>query len=161
MRLLFTVLFSFLIVGCGGGESEIENSPDFEVIKIPTEFTPNEGYTSQPDSHLVPIEIIQLFKNALTKEVSRKQVVNKIRKVASCGALTDEEIWDGLVYDFALDELKNFGSNLDEAVRNALANDLPLEGLDEDFKVNAVWPLIAYEVGGCEVDTNLYSRGVL
>ena len=129
-----------------------ENSPDFEEIEVPTEFTPDEGYVSQQDSHLVPEEIIALFKNALTREASRQQIIDNIRGVASCEGLTDEEIWDGLIYDFALDRLQNFGSNLDEAIRNALANDLPLERLDEGFGINEVWPLIAYEVGGCEVD---------
>ena len=77
------------------------------------------------------------------------------RREENCNNLTDEKIWDTLVYDFQLDELQHFGSNLDEAVRNALANDLPLERLDEGFEINEIWPLIAYEVGGCEVDTNL------
>ncbi len=162
---LFIVLL--FVVSCGGGSGDTtsipipENSPDFEEIEIPTEFTPDEGYISQPDSHLVPVEIVSLFKAALTSEVSRNRVIDNIREVASCDDLTDEEIWDGLIYDFALDELQYFGSNLDEAVRNALANDLPLERLDEGFEINAVWPLIDYEIGGCEVNTNLYSRRVL
>ena len=128
-----------------------ENSSDFVEIEIPTEFTPDEDYSSQPDSHLVPAEIVSLFKAALISEVSRDRVIDNIREVASCD-LTDEEIWDGLIYDFRLDELQILGSNLDEAIRNALANDLPLERLDEGFEINEVWPLIAYEVGGCEVD---------
>ena len=154
-RILSLFVVSLFVIGCSGGSGDdrIGNSPDFEKIEIPTKFTPDhEGGDS--DSHLVPEDIVELFKDALTIETSRNQVVSKIKEVANCNNLTDEEIWDGLVYDFQLDELQHFGSNLDEAVRNALANDLPLERLDEGFEIDEIWPLIAYEVDGCEVDTN-------
>ena len=54
---------------------------------------------------------------------------NPIRGSSLCSLddKTDGELWDEAVYQFSLDELEEFGRNLDEAIRNSLANDLNWE----------------------------------
>ena len=116
---------------------ESGNSPDFEEIEIPTEFEGPDGSgfgEEISDSHLIPNEVVRLFKDALTIEVRRDELIERIRGASLCGLddKTDEELWNEIVYQFSLEELRYFSTNnLEEAIRNSLANDLNLI-LDEE-----------------------------
>ena len=163
---LFVVLV--FVAGCGGesGDSTIpENSPDFEEIEIPTEFTP--GDNSDPeldDAHLVPEEMIEMVIDALTIESARTAFVRRIREASFCNALndvSDEEIWNEVVDQFNLDSrLHTSGNNLEEAVRNLLAYDLNLDysGPDQsDFYGDTVegeefWSILADDVDGLNTE---------
>lgn len=180
---LFAVLF--FVVSCGGGssgdlepqgspgsepiESEVtepeiptppENSPNFVEVEIPTTFMRDGGL--QSDIQLVPDEMAELFKDALTIEASRNELVRRTRNASPCSALndwTDKEIWDDMVYQFNLDELETWGNSLDEAIRNGIAHDLPLDSWEEDYSKpewsefemmhGVAWVALAEELGRC------------
>lgn len=158
---LFVVLI--FVAGCGG-DSVPENSPDFEEIEVPTEFTFGDSLPNKEsfrDSHLIPAEIVKLFKDALTIEVRRNELIMKIREHSLCGLndKTDDELWDEIVYQFSLDELEDgFGNTLDEAIRNSLANDLNLILDEEDeiafygetLELDEIWSIVAAEVNGID-----------
>ncbi|MCY4262083.1 MAG: hypothetical protein OXC97_02005 [Candidatus Dadabacteria bacterium] len=116
----------------GGGDENSTgsvNSPDFKKIEIPTEFT---QFNSTPDdAYLVPEEMVEIVIDALTVESARTEFVSRIREACFSNAfdnLTDEQIWEQVVYEFALDSrLHVSGSNLEESVRNLLAYDLSLD----------------------------------
>ena len=161
---LFVMLF--FVAGCGGGSGDStsqipENSPDFEEIEIPTSFMPESG--PQPDADLVPEEMIEMVKDAFTIESARTQLVRRIREASPCSALddwTDEEIWDDMVDQFNFDSrLHTSGNSLEDAIRNLLAHDLPLDAWEEDYSRpewsefemmhGVAWVVLAEELGRC------------
>ena len=113
------------------------------------------------DAHLIPDEMVKLFKDSLTIEVRRNELIDRIRESSLCGLddQTDEELWDEIAYQFSLEELWDFSTNnLDEAIRNSLANDLNLI-LDEEDEIafygetldaNEIWSILAAEVNGID-----------
>ena len=165
---LFVVLV--FAVSCGGGSGDSatpENSPDFEEIEIPTEFEGPDGGGSEywieaiSDAHLIPADMLELFKDALTVEVRRDELIKKIRESSLCGLddKTDEELWDEIVYQFSLEELWDFSTNnLEEAIRNSLAHDLNLILDEEDemefygdtLEAEEIWTILAAEVNGID-----------
>ena len=172
MRQVLSIFIVLLFVaGCGGGSGDTtsmptpENSPDFEEIEIPTEFTPEDlsSDSELDDVDLVPKEMIEMVKDALTMESARTAFVRRIREASFCNALddvSDEEIWNEVVDQFNLDMLDRQGSNLEEAIRNALAYDLNLDfsSKDEsDFYGDTVegeefWSILADEVDGLDTE---------
>ena len=150
---LFVVLF--FVAGCGGGEGNEEtNLPDFTPVDLPEpdEFTPDFDPSGNElaDVDYIPNEIVSLFVDSFDSDSAKAQIVEQIRENVPCGGGfgndTDEEIWDNLVYEFDLDNIEDWGSNLEEAVRNALANDLPI---DPNTTLREIWSFIADEIGGC------------
>ena len=145
-RSLFSFVVLFFVAGCGGGSSvsEPENSSDFEEIEIPLTFMVEDGLLSDSnlnDAHLVPDKIVELFKDALTIEASRIELIRRTREASFCNALddvSDQEIWNEMVDQFnfnsKLHKLHTSGNSLEEAIRNLLAYDLDLE-LDEELEV--------------------------
>ena len=150
---LFVVLF--FVAGCGGGEGNEEmNLPDFTPVDLPEpdEFTPDFDPSDNElaDADYIPDEIVSLFVDSFDSDSVKAHIVEQIRENVPCGGGfgndTDEEIWDNLVYEFDLDNIEDWGSNLEEAVRNALANDLPI---DPNTTLREIWSFIADEIGGC------------
>ena len=165
-RILALFIVLLFVVSCGGGSGDStstqipENSPDFEEIEIPTSFMREGGL--QPDIQLIPDEMTVLFKDAFTKEYRRNELVRRTRNASPCSALndwTDKEIWDDMVYQFNLDELETWGNSLDEAIKNALAHDLPLDNWEENYSKpewsefeithGVAWVVLAEELGRC------------
>lgn len=161
---LFVVLF--FVAGCGGASGDStsqipENSPDFEEIEIPTSFMSESG--PQSDAHLVPEEMIEMVIDALTIESARTQLIRRIREASPCANLeswTDEEIWDDTVDQFNFDSrLHTSGNSLEDAIRNLLAHDLPLDAWEEDYSrpewsefeamYGVAWVALAVEIGRC------------
>lgn len=141
-RVLSSFVVLFLVAGCGGGSSvsEPENSPNFEEIEIPSTFMVKDGLLSDSnlnDAHLVPDKMVELFKDALTIEASRIELIRRTREASFCNALddvSDQEIWNEMVDQFNFDSrLHTSGNSLEEAIRNLLAYDLDLE-LDEELE---------------------------
>lgn len=179
-RILALFVGVFFVVSCGGGSGdstgsvmestepkimepempEPENSPDFEEIEIPTSFMSESD--TQPDAGLVPEEMIEMFSNALTVESARTELVRRTSEASPCGALddwTNEQIWDDMVYQFNLDNLGEWGNNLEDALRNTLAHDLPLDRWEEDYSRpewsefemthGVAWVVLSEELGRC------------
>ena len=142
-KILLSFVVLFFVAGCGGGSSVSgpENSPDFEEIEIPSTFMVEDGLLSDSnlnDAHLVPDKMVELFKDALTIEASRIELIRRTREASFCNALddvSDQEIWNEMVDQFNLDSrLHISGNSLEEAIRNLLAYDLDLE-LDEELEI--------------------------
>ena len=148
---MFVVLL--FVTGC------VEGIVDHYVEKyeddIEEEFEPVPVFTE------IPTEIIELFKNALTDQASRKELVDKIRDsffycrmYEDLDGYSDEEIWDDMVWWWDLDDLESWGNNPDEAIRNTLSDGLDLT-IDSEFEmerygdtleIDEVWELIADEL---------------
>ncbi len=147
-RILSLLAVLVFVAGCGGGSGsdtgsesmmpKPETSVDFEEIEIPA---------------FIPDEIVSLVTSALTNETSRRELVRTIREAHFCNLLddwTDEQIWNEMVYQFSLDDLEDFGNTLDEAIRNALDNDLDYgiyyELYGPTLDTGEIWAIIADEV---------------
>ena len=152
---LFVVLF--FIVSCGGGEGDEEmNLPDFTPVDLPEpdefvqNFDPSDYGNELADADYMPDEIVSLFVDSFESDFAKAQIIEQLRENVPCGGGfgndTDEEIWNNLVYEFDLDDIEDWGSSLEEAVRNALANDLPI---DLNTTLREIWGFIADEIGAC------------
>ena len=150
---LFVVLF--FVVSCGGGEGNEEmNLPDFTPVDLPEpdeftqDFDPSDNELA--DANYIPDEIVSLFVDSFDSDSAKARIIKQLRENVPCyggfGNDTDEEIWDELVYEFDLDNIEDWGSNLEEAVRNALGNDLPI---DPNTTLREIWGWIADEIGAC------------
>ena len=157
---LFVVLL--FVAGCGGGsggeDSNVQPNPD------PVD---NEEFEPIPVFTEIPEEIIELFKNALTDQASRKELVDKTRgsflycqvdidgrSRLSRDEYSDEELWDDMVWWWDLDDLESWGNNPDEAIRNTLSDGLDLT-IDDEFEmerygdsleIDEVWEILADEL---------------
>ena len=136
--MLLVLLFALVMGGCGSDTAK--ELSDFTEIQTPSSFMMEVDPSSAElgDADILPEEMVGLFKNALTDETSRTELVMRVR--------------DALVYEFNLDELEEWGNNLDEAVRNALAYDLNLDDRDDDdfyeetLEAEEIWAILADEV---------------
>lgn len=72
---------------------------------------------------------------------------------------SDEEIWGEMVCQFNLDNLEEWGNSPEDAIRNALAHDLPLgrvsteDGSDlygDTLEEEEAWSILADEVDGLD-----------
>ena len=155
MTMLLVLLFALVMGGCGSDTAK--ELSDFTEIQTPSSFMMEVDPSSAElgDADILPEEMVGLFKNALTDEASRTELVMRVRDASFCNTMDDwddERLWDALVYEFNLDELEEWGNNLDEAVRNALAYDLNLDDRDDDdfyeetLEAEEIWAMLADEV---------------
>ena len=159
--MLLVLMFALVMGGCGSDTAK--ELSDFEGIQIPSSFMMEVDPSSAElsDADILPEEIVELFKNALTDEASRTKLVMRVREASFCNTMDNwdnKRLWDALIYEFNLDELEKWGNNLNEAVRNALAYDLNLDGGEdayygetddfygETLEVEEIWTILADEV---------------
>ena len=148
---LFVVLF--FVVSCGGGEMDL---PDFtpadspELDEFTSDFDPSGFAHEISDADYVPDEIVSLFVDSFDSGFAKARIIKQLRDNVPCyrgfDNDTDEEIWDDLVYEFDLDSIENWGSNLEEAVKNILAIRMHIEPNDTPKEV---WSEMADRIGGC------------
>ena len=151
-NVLALLVVLFFVVSCGGGE-EI-NLPDFTPVETPEQmdFTPDFVPSDRDlaDADHLPEEIVTLFVDSFDSDSAKARIIEQIRENVPCdGGFdndTDEEVWDGLLDWFPLDRIENYGSNLEEAVRNLLVSNLNVE---PGISAEEVWSEIADYAGGC------------
>ena len=145
------MFYCYLLVSCGGGEIDL---PDFTPVETPEqmEFTPDFDLSDRDlaEADYIPDEIVSLFVDSFDSDYAKARIIEQIRENVPCYRGfhndTDEEVWDGLLDWFPLDRIENYGSNLEEAVRNLLAVNLYIEPGDS---IEEIWSEIADYAGGC------------
>ena len=148
---LFVVLL--FVAGCGGGEVNLE---DFTPIETPEQeefipdFDPSDYGNELVYADYVPDEIVSLFVDSFGSDSAKARIIKELRENIPCfRALehdTDEEIWDRLVDEFELDNIENWGSTLEEAVRNILVIRM---GIEPDDTLGEIWGEMVDRIGGC------------
>ena len=152
-RILSLFVALLFVAGCGGGEVDLgdftptdppelgEFTPDFDLSDFDREIS---------DADHVPDEIVSLFVASFGSDSAKARIIKELRENIPCfRALehdTDEEIWDRLVYAFDLDNIEDWGSNLEEAVRNILVIRM---GIEPDDTLGEIWGEMVDRIGGC------------
>ena len=147
------IIGMFFVIGCGGGEVDLADftpTDPPELDEFTSDFDPSDFDREISDADYVPDEIVSLFVDSFDSDSAKARIIKQLRDDVPCyggfGNDTDEEIWDELVYEFDLDNIEDWGSNLEEAVRNVLAIRMSIESNDT---TREIWGEMADRIGGC------------
>ena len=152
-RILSLFVILLFVAGCGGGEVDLGDftpTDPPELDEFTSDFDPSDFDPEISDADYVPGEIVSLFVDSFDSDSAKARIIKQLRDDVPCyggfGNDTDEEIWDELVYEFDLDNIEDWGSNLEEAVRNILAIRMYIEPNDT---TREIWGEMADRIGGC------------
>ena len=89
--MLLVLLFALVMGGCGSDTAK--KLSDFTEIQTPSSFMMEVDPSSAElgDADILPEEMVGLFKNALTDEASRTELVMRVRNASFCNTMDD---WD-------------------------------------------------------------------